>query len=67
MYFIRFFSITVADDIKELKTKHSISKGKHTLKFWILDSGVVLQKIIVDLSGLKPSYLHPPEILLIKK
>ncbi len=27
----------------------------------MVDQGVVLQKIIVDSGGLKPSYLGPPE------
>jgi hypothetical protein len=35
--------------------------GTHVLKFWAVDAGVVLQKIVVDLGGERPSYLGPPE------
>lgn len=43
-------------------TKHSITKaGKHTLRFRVLDPGIVLQKILIDTGGLKPSYLGAPE------
>jgi hypothetical protein len=43
-------------------TMHNLSKtGKHTLKIWVVEPGVVIQKIIVDLGGLRYSYLGPPE------
>ncbi len=43
-------------------SKHTIAKpGYHTLKIWMIDPAVVMQKFIVDLGGLKPSYLGPPE------
>jgi hypothetical protein len=44
---------------------HSISQpGKHSLKFWVIDPGVVLQKIIINCGGLKPSYAGPDETKL---
>lgn len=43
-------------------TKHKILQpGKHTLRFKVLEPGIVLQKILIDTGGLKPSYLGAPE------
>lgn len=53
---------TVADSARIIKTPFILSKsGEHTLKVWMVDPGVVLQKIVVDCGGLKSSYLGPPE------
>ncbi len=53
---------SVSDNIIICQSKHiGIKPGKHTIKFWRVDAGVVLQKLIMDLGGLKPSYLGPPE------
>jgi len=52
----------VSDNIKILTTTHHIKKpGKHTLKYWMVDPAVVLQKIVIDAGGGKPAYLGPPE------
>lgn len=52
----------VSDNIRKLITRHYVTQsGIHTVKYWMVDPGVVLQKIVVNTGGLKPSYLGPPE------
>jgi hypothetical protein len=52
-------SATVGTSTHEIKTA-----GKHVLRMYAVDSGVVLDKIVLDLGGLKPSYLGPSETRL---
>ena len=53
---------TVKDNARYSHTKHFIAKpGYHTLKIWMVDPGVVLEKIVVNTGGVKSSYLGPPE------
>lgn len=47
--------------IKSSTNYTSLNKGKQTLRIRAIDPGIVLQKIVVDLGGLKSSYLGPPE------
>jgi len=52
----------VSNNIIIKDSKHKIDNpGKHILKYWMIDSGVVLQKIVVETGDVKPCYLGPPE------
>ena len=52
----------VGDNIIIKISNHQILKpGKHTVKYWMVNSGVVLQKLVLDFGGVKQSYLGPPE------
>ncbi|HVZ99163.1 MAG TPA: glycosyl hydrolase 115 family protein [Caulobacterales bacterium] len=42
-------------------TVHVAAPGHHTLKLWLIDAGVVFERIIVATRPLPPSYLGPPE------
>ena len=42
-------------------TSHTLAAGSHTLELRPLDPGVVFDKVVIDLGGLKPSHLGPPE------
>lgn len=44
-----------------ITTEMDVSEGAHSLNLWLLQPGVVIQKIIIDLGGLQTSALGPPE------
>jgi len=62
-----WWSKSVADHIKIKKSRHKVSApGKHTLKIWMVDPGIVFQKFVINRGGLRPTYLGPPESLHLK-
>jgi len=59
---VKDWETTVKDSVRIVKSSLALSgTGYHTLKFWMVDPGVVLEKLVVNLGGVKPSYLGPPE------
>ncbi|MDJ1472041.1 glycosyl hydrolase 115 family protein [Xanthocytophaga flava] len=52
----------VANNINIQVSSHQLTRpGEHVIKFWMVDPGIVLQKLVVDTGGLQSSYLGPPE------
>jgi hypothetical protein len=53
---------SVRNNCRHVKSEHTISApGYHTLKIWMVDPAVAMEKIVVNTGGVKPSYLGPPE------
>jgi endo-1,4-beta-D-glucanase Y len=53
---------SVRNNARMIKSNHLLpDAGYHTLKVWMVDPGVVLEKIIVNTGGIRPSYFGPPE------
>ncbi|OTB19319.1 glycoside hydrolase family 115 protein [Daldinia sp. EC12] len=62
----------VADSIWGLAPEHNTTttwniaqEGAYTLRVWGLAPSVIVQKIVLDLGGVRPSYLGPPENFLV--
>jgi hypothetical protein len=53
---------SVMDNLMTLHARLDVqAAGEHTLKIWMVDPGIVIDKIMLDTGGLKESYLGPPE------
>ena len=56
------WSQNVLNSTTKVSTKVRLdAAGAHVLRVYMLDPGVVLDKIILNTGGLRPSYLGPPE------
>ncbi|HWP41313.1 MAG TPA: hypothetical protein VNL70_10345, partial [Tepidisphaeraceae bacterium] len=52
----------VMDNARVVRSVHSLDRpGYHTLKVWMVDAGLVLQRLLIDCGGVRRSYLGPPE------
>jgi len=61
---VRTWEGWVANNIIIKTSTHQINRpGKHLLKYWMISPAIVLQKMVIDFGGIKPSYLGPPETL----
>ena len=60
--FNRDWEETVRNNSRFVTGKITVTEpGYHTLRVWMIDPGMVLEKIVVNTGGLRPSYLGPPE------
>jgi hypothetical protein len=49
-------------------TTHEVTTaGPHILKIYMVDAGVVLDKIVMDAGGVRPSYLGPQETAVLQQ
>jgi hypothetical protein len=52
----------VAENVILRVSSHIVNRsGPHVLKFWAVDPGLVLEKIVIEVRDIAPSYLGPPE------
>ncbi|KAF9221732.1 glycoside hydrolase family 115 protein [Gyrodon lividus] len=54
-----------ATNIAPVRTNFIAPPGAHQLKIWMVEPAVVVEKIVIDTGGLVPSYLGPPESMMV--
>jgi hypothetical protein len=48
--------------VRVVTSKHVLRQpGRHLLKFWVVDPGLVVEKLVVNTGNVRPGYLGPPE------
>lgn len=53
---------TVSDNARTTVVPLTLKEpGSHSLKIWMVDPGLVIERLLLDLGGLRPSYLGPRE------
>ena len=58
----QWWNQAVGDNIPVKSSRHRVdAPGDHVVKFWMVDPGIVLQKLVIDTGGMEESYLGPPE------
>jgi hypothetical protein len=50
-----------AESIRKVSARVRVDAGHHVLSFWYVTPGVVIERIVIDAGGLRPSSLGPPE------
>jgi hypothetical protein len=56
------WATSVKDSVRTVTSEHTVAgTGYHTIKFCMVDPGVVLEKLVLNLGGVRASYLGPPE------
>ncbi|PTX91573.1 glycosyl hydrolase 115 family protein [Opitutus sp. ER46] len=54
----------VADNARRSTTRHTLAApGEHTIRIWMVDPGLVLQRVVLHRTPLPPTYLGPVESL----
>lgn len=51
-------------NIIESTSEHQIKKsGKHTVRYWMIDNSMILQKLVLNFGGIDPTLFGPPSTI----